>query len=217
MIQPTKEIPMNSTNPSRHSIVALKLPVSVPALISHARGIVKAMSANPSFPSPTPSLAEVAVAIDDLQAAQSAAQSRVKGAAAARNDKRAALLRLLKQLRGHIQAVADTSAENGAAIIESAGVAVRKTPAHTARAFAAKPGAVSGTANVVAAVAARRASYEWQYSTDGGKTWIVAPVTLQAKTSIAGLSPGATVLFKYRSVTRAGEGDWSQPASLLVS
>jgi hypothetical protein len=32
----------------------------------------------------------------------------------------------------------------------------------------------SGTADVLAAITARRASYEWQYSTDGGKTWIEA-------------------------------------------
>jgi hypothetical protein len=41
-------------------------------------------------------------------------------------------------------------------------------------------------------------------------------VTLQAKTTIAGLVPGSTAQFKYRAVTRTGEGDWSQPVSLLV-
>jgi hypothetical protein len=94
---------------------------------------------------------------------------------------------------------------------------VNKWSAPFARAFAAKPGAVTGTAKVLAATAGRCASYEWQYSTDGGKTWITAPVTLQSKTTIAGLAAGATVLFKYRPVTKAGEGDWSQPASLLIS
>jgi hypothetical protein len=94
---------------------------------------------------------------------------------------------------------------------------VRKTPTRRARAFTAKPGPVSGVATVVATSAARRASYEWQYSTDGGKTWLTAPATLQAKTKIAGLVSGANVQFKYRAVTKTGEGDWSQPASLIVS
>ena len=31
-----------------------------------------------------------------------------------------------------------------------------------------------------------------------------------------GLTPGSTVLFRYRVVTRAGETDWSEPASLIV-
>jgi hypothetical protein len=206
-----------TTHRARHTIVALKLPLSISALITYAKGIVTRMTANPSFPKPTPTLVAITAAIDDLQAAETAALARTKGAVATRNDKRAALVLLLKQLRGYIQTTADASVENGAAITESAGAAVRKTTTRRARAFAAKPGAVAGTAKVVAIAAGRRASYEWQYSTDGGKTWITAPVTLQAKTTIAGLLPGATVLFKSRSVTKAGEGDWSQPASLLIS
>ena len=202
---------------TRHSFVTLKLPLSVSALITYARGIVTRMTANPSFPNPTPSLAVLTVAIDDLQVAEAAALARTKGAVATRNDKRTALVLLLRQLRGHVQTVADASAENGAAVIASAGLAVRKTPAHRAHVFAAKPGAVSGSAKLVATTAARRASYEWQYSTDGGKTWVIAPATLQAKTTIAGFVPGSTVLFKSRPVTRTGEGDWSQPISLVIA
>ena len=206
-----------TTNKStRRSTVTLKLPVSVPALITYARGIVTRMTANPSFPKPTPSLAVVTQAIDDLQSAETAALARTKGAATTRNDKRAALLLLLQELRGYLQVTANASADNGASIIESAGVAVRKTPTRRARAFAAKPGAVSGSAKVVAVSAGRRASYEWQHSVDGGKTWITAPVTLQAKTTIAGFVPGTTVQFKSRVVTKTGEGDWSQPASLVI-
>ena len=64
--------------------------------------------------------------------------------------------------------------------------------------------------------AGHRASYEWQYSTDGGKTWVDAAVTLQAKTTMPGLTAGSTVEFKYRPVTKTGEGDWSQAVSLIV-
>jgi hypothetical protein len=31
-----------------------------------------------------------------------------------------------------------------------------------------------------------------------------------------GLTPGATVVFGSRAVTKTGEGDWSQPASIIV-
>lgn len=198
------------------SIAILQLPKSVPALIVYAKGIVTRMTANASFPNPSPTLAQVTSAIDDLQLAETAALARTKGAAASRNEKRAALVSLLQQLRADIQKAADADRPNGASIVQSAGVALRKTPTHRARTFAAKPGKVSGTAKLVATTAARRASYEWQYSTDGGKTWATAPATLQAKTAIAGLAAGANVQFKYRAVTKTGEGDWSQPVSLLV-
>jgi hypothetical protein len=205
-----------TTKSTRRSTVSLKLPVSVPALITYAKGIVKGMTGNPSFPSPTPALTVVTAAIDELQTAETAAQARTKGAATTRNDKRTALVVLLQQLRASIQKAAAADPTNGAAIIQNAGVAVRKLPTHHARTFAAKPGAVSGVAKVVAQSAARRASYEWQYSTDGDKTWLAAPATLQAKTTVSGLQPGATVQFKYRPLTKTGEGDWSQPVSLLV-
>jgi hypothetical protein len=163
-----------------------------------------------------PSLAAITQAIGDLQAAEVAALARTKGAVALRNDKRTALVILLKQLRGYIQTVADASTENGAAIIESAGVAVRKATTRRARTFTAKPGAVSGSVKIIAPTASHRASYEWQYSSDSGKTWVAAPVTLQAKATITGLSPGSTVLFKSRAVTKAGESDWTQPVALVI-
>ena len=53
-----------------------------------------------------------------------------------------------------------------------------------------------------AASAGHRASYEWEYSTDGGKTWVTTPVTLQAKTTILGLTAGTTVQFRHRPVTK---------------
>jgi hypothetical protein len=208
---------MANTSKSTHRpTVALSLPKKVPALIVYAQGIIERLTGNPSFPTPTPTVAAIVAAIHDLQAAETAALARTKGSAAVRNDKRKALVGLLQQVRAYIQAIADADATNAVSVIQSAGVAVRKTPTRHARTFAAKPGRVSGVATVVATSAARRASYEWQYSTDGGKTWVPAPATLQAKTTVAGLVPGSTVQFKYRAVTKTGEGDWSQPVSLMV-
>jgi hypothetical protein len=208
---------MNSTTRSvRRPTIALSLPKSVPALISYAQCIVNRMTGNPSFPAPAPPLAAITAAIDDLQGAETAALARTKGAVAARDQKRVVLVAALQQLRAHVQSIADADPTKAASVIESAGVAVRKTPTRAARAFTAKPGPVSGVAKVAAIAASRRASYEWQYSADGGKTWVTAPATLQARTTIAGLASGSTVQFRYRAVTRTGEGDWSPPASLMV-
>ncbi|MGA7123948.1 MAG: fibronectin type III domain-containing protein [Polyangiaceae bacterium] len=207
----------DTTQAVRRPTVALELPKSVPPLIVYAQGIVKRMTANPAFANPTPALAVITSAVDDLQTAEASALARTKGAAAIRNAKRTALIVLLQQLRAYIQTTADANPPTlAASVIQSSGVAVRKTATRQARTFAAKQGKVSGTAAVTAKTAAKRASYEWQYSTDGGKTWISAPATLQSKTSIAGLTPGATVQIRYRAVTKSGEGDWSQSQSLIV-
>jgi len=206
---------MSNTKSIHRSFVSLDLPKAVQALIAFALAVVKAMTDNPSFPSPAPTLAAISAAITALQAAETET-AVTKGATTARNDKKEALIVLLQQLKGYVQTVADADPENAAAIIRSAGISVRKIPAHKARVFAVLPGAVSGTADATAPVAATRASYEWQYSSDGGKTWVSAPVTLRSKTTIIGLPVGTSVLFRQRAVTKAGEGDWSQTVSMLV-
>ena len=201
---------------THRSIASLKLARSVPALITQAQNIVQAMTNNPAFPAPNPPLATVTDAVHQLQAAETATLSRTKGAATARNEKRVALTKQLQQLKNHVQTTADASPDTSASIVQSAGIAVKKTGVRPPRLFAAKPGAVSGSVNLRTQTAARRASYEWQYSTDGGKTWLPSPSTLQSKTTISGLTPGATVLFRSRPLTKHGEGDWTQPTSLLV-
>jgi len=174
------------------------------------------MTGNPVFATPTPPLSSITQATADLQTAETAALTRVKGAVTLRNEKVTVLVTLLLQLKAYVQAQADANVENGASIIESAGMGVRKPVVRKPRVFAAEPGAVSGAVKLVSPSAGPRSSYEWVYSTDGGKTWTTSPVTLQAKTTVTGLTPGATVQFRYRPVTKAGEGDWSQTVVLLV-
>jgi len=61
---------------SGRSYASLKLQKKVPALIRQAQNIVQAMTNNPSFPSPTPSLATVTDAIHQLDLAETATVSR---------------------------------------------------------------------------------------------------------------------------------------------
>jgi len=205
-----------TTTITHRSIASLKLPNKVPAMITYVQGMVKALTGNPAFPATAPTLAAVTEAVTELQTAETAALARTKGAVAVRNEKRTALVTLLHQLLGQIQTAADASPATAASMIQSAGIAVKKTPVRAKRTFAAKPGAVSGSVTLVTDAAARRAFYEWQYSTDGGKTWVSSASTLKTTTTVAGLTPGASVMFRYRAGTKTGEGDWSQTATIIV-
>jgi hypothetical protein len=209
---------MSTSNKSiQRATISLDVPVKIADVILYATNIVQKMTGNPSFPTPTPTVAALDAALSDLHAAETAALSRAKGSATVRNDKRTVLVSLLQQLRGYVQSVADATPENGASIIESAGLTVRKISTPGKRSFAARPGALSGSAIVTAVAAGPRSSYQWQYSTDGGKTWVSAPATTQGKTTIAGLPSGTTVQFRYLAVTpKGGQGDWSPAVSLLV-
>jgi hypothetical protein len=207
---------MTTTKPVTRSLVSLKLPRSVPDVISLAKAVVQSMTNNASFPTPDPPLATVTTALTALETAETATQARTRGAATTRNEKLKALVTLLEQTKAYIQKIADSNVETSASVIESAGVGVRKPFVRQKQTFQAEPGAISGAVKLTAAVTDRRASYEWQYSLDGGKTWTAMPTTLQSRTTVSGMTPGATVMFHYRAVTKAGEGNWSQPTSLIV-
>jgi hypothetical protein len=205
------------SKPTVHrAIVSLKLPSAVAALIAVARAILLALTGNASFSNPTPTLAAFLAAIVDLENAESAAQSRAKGAVQVRDAKRTTLLLLLDELKGYVQKVADADKENGDALIHSAGMGLRKVGVHAPRVFHATAGSVSGSVQLVTANAGPRASYDWEWSTDGGKTWQVAPSTTRSKTLFSGLVPATTVMFRSRSLTHAGEGDWTTPISFVV-
>ena len=208
----------NSSNKKVHrSVAVLKLPGPIALLIVYVQGILKAMTGNPTFPMPNPPLTAVSGAANDLQAAETTALTRATGTIATRNEKRATLVALLELLRGYVQSVADATPENAISIIESSGLALRKTTVRAPRVFAAKATTLSGSVKLTAPIAGRRAAYRWQYSTDGGKTWVDASETLQAKATVAGLPVGTTVQFRYRSVIKGGASDWSPPLSMVVS
>ena len=207
----------NSNKKVHRSIAVLKLPNVVSLLITYVQGILKAMTGNPTFPTPNPPLTAVSGAANDLQAAETAARTRATGTIATRNEKRAALVTLLEVLKAYVQSVADASPENAISIIESSGLALRKATVRAPRVFAAKATTLSGSVKLTAPLAGRRAAYRWQYSTDGGKTWVDASETLQAKTSVTGLPVGTTAQFRYRSVIKGGASDWSAPLSMVVS
>lgn len=206
-----------TSKPVHRVLVAVKLPLAVPALIKMAQSFVAAMTNNAHFPSPNPPLASVTKSIAALDTGETAARTRAKGTVAARNTARTQLLSDLHALKAYVQQVADANPDQAEAIITSAGMLVRRQTARAKPTFAARAGGTSGTVKLAARSAALRASYEWEYSVDGGKTWTTAPPTLQAKTSISGLPVGTAVQFRYRAVTKTGAADWSQATSLLVT
>ncbi len=67
----------------------------------------------------------------------------------------------------------------------------------------------------IAGAVARKASYDWQYSTDE-KTWASAETTFRAKTTLVGLAAGTRYFFRFRARTPEGLGDWSRVLSWIV-
>lgn len=207
---------MTAPNATHRSLATLRLPKTIDAIVARAQAIVASMTDNQYFPAPVPPLWVISKAVTDLQKAEAAALTRAKGSVAIRNERRTMVGSLLQQLRGCVQVTADADPENGASIIESAGMTVKKQPNRVPRVFSTKPGKVPGEVKIVAPTAGDRASYDWEYSTDSGVNWLAMPSTLRASTKLDGLTPGTSVMFKYRSVTSKGVGDWSAAITATV-
>ena len=79
------------------TLAALKLPRKIGDLINIAQVVVKAMTGNPNFPNPQPTVAVMTAAVNDLVAAENAAKIRTTGAVALRNAKKQALVTLLER------------------------------------------------------------------------------------------------------------------------
>jgi len=199
------------------AIAVLKMSHKVKSLITFAQSVATAMLANTaSFPSPSPTLANFKADIDALVTAETAVLARTKGAVETRNAKLATVKSALDNLKTYVQAVADAAnPSNAAAIIESAGMTLRKVTLHDKAALAVKQGSVSGTVVLAAKAAAKRAAYDWQYSTDQ-KTWTSIPPTLQAKTGVSGLAAGTVYFFRVQPLVRTGEENWSGIVSFMV-
>ena len=198
------------------AVATLKLPVSVPRLITTVAMVLQKMTGNPHFPSPTPSLSTVKAALDELEAAEVAALRRGVDTVSRRESKRVALISLMEQLRAYVQRIADASPEESAGIIMSAGMSVKRHPGGPKRSFVVRHGDVSGSVKVMARTAAKRASYDWEVSTDGGATWRALPSTLRATMHASGFTPATRVSFRYRALTKDGLSDWSQPVEIIV-
>jgi hypothetical protein len=123
---------------------------------------------------------------------------------------------VLEQLRVYVQSIARANLEYGHSIIESAGMDVKKTRGPGPRIFKAEFGGVSGSVYLEVPQAGDRASYQWQYSVDGGVTWVRLPDTSDADTTVTGLKPLTTVHFRYRTLVKNVTSDWSGKISILV-
>jgi hypothetical protein len=55
---------------------------------------------------------------------------------------------------------------------------------------------------LVRARAVKRACYEWQYSFDGGKTWVSMGTTTEASNGVQGLTVGGSYLFRFRTTVK---------------
>ena len=197
--------------------VVLTLPQPVDTLITLGTAVHDSVAANPTLlPSPSPALTVLSTHLGSLQTQQVAVKAHTPGALVLRDAACALVKADLRQLKAYVQQLVCANPSNAAAIALAAGMRLAKTGAFAKPPLAAKQ-TVSGTVVLVAKATAGSKAYEWQYSTDGGKTWLTTPASTKAETAIAGLVPGTTVLFRHRAVVKGGPEDWGQTIQRIVT
>ena len=198
-------------------VVVLNLPKVTNDLITYSRAVNVALLGNKFFPNPTPSLDVLVEDIAALEEAETMAATRVMGATALRNARKKKVQDDLDQIRGYVQSVvaASTNPCDAVAMIEGAGMRVRKPMTRNTPAISAKNGDVSGKVILAARSLGPSAVYSWEYSLDQAK-WTPIPNTLKVRTEVSGLTSACTHYFRFRALTRGGEQDYSQVVSLLV-
>jgi hypothetical protein len=149
-----------------------------------------------------------------VDAAQAHTLTRTFGAAATRDYLLGIVWGDLTRLRGYVQGLADASPQDAAAIIESAGMDVKRSSGHGRAQFKAAKGPNPGSVSLIAQREKMAASYEWQCSLDG-VTYVTALWTTKASAILRGLEQGRRY-FRMRSVTKQWMGDFGQVITFVV-
>src|SRR6185437_13112561 len=143
------------------------------------------------FPNPNPTVSDVQAQNTIVSKAEVVAATRAKGAAQARNVQRSALVGMLEALLALVQGIANTRTTTEDAIATvAAGLAVALVGKRLKEILAVtkgpEPNSVLLTANARALTGGTRkkTTFNWQQTSDGGKTFITLPSTPIANTHV---------------------------------
>lgn len=179
-------------------------------------GIVEYMVNSGNFPEnewPIPK-ASVQQAITDLRDAIKAVEAGTPGAVSHMHETERQLVAVFNLLRSYVELKANKTTDPKT-IIESAGMT------------AYLPGGGSGVSdltldaigNGVVEVSVPRnkgeVAFVYQYSTDGGKTWLAIETSKLATVQLKGQAPGSTISVRYAPIGSI-LGGFSQPKSVMV-
>ena len=180
--------------------------------------ILKAMTGNPLYPSPLPSLDTLAAANEAFAAAVTAAKDRGKAAIARRNQLRGALVQVLRELALYVQRACGGDRvkliASGFTPQRQRGPAagVPSAPQFVRLALGKLKGQLIARCNPVA----NALTYEWRYASTATPTaWVQPDAVSKARLLIEGLTAGTTYTVQVRVIGAAGPSEWSEVASAM--
>ena len=144
------------------------------------------------------------------------------GTSAAKDTAKTNLYGTLLSALAYINNLARLDNTNAVEIIEDAQMVVIGGKSHKKQDFAVKQGAASGQAMLRSRAVMidgkyQIATYYWQYSIDGGVSWIDVPQTSKANTEIIDMKPGVPAKFRKQTFcAKTGLSIWCTALDFTV-
>ena len=188
-------------------------------LVTDTENITTGLTGNLSYPTPAPPLATVTTAKNAFVTAVADAMNGGTALTTIKNEKRAALVALLRQLASYVQ----VTCNGNLAVLLSSGFPPQK-PNRTPIGVLQPPSSLtvtlgdrSGELFAIAAPVNGAAIYNWRVTTaDAPNTVVQTDQTTAARTTFDNLTPGVVYNVECNVVGSAGPSDWTDPISQMV-
>ena len=188
-------------------------------LVTDTGSILTGMTGNANYPTPSPTLALVTTALDDFTTALADAADGGMTLTAIKNDKRAALVVLLRELASYVQ----VACKGDLTILLSSNFPIQKPQRNPIGVLPAPAnitvslGALSGELDAAMPPVFGAAIYNWRVTTAAQPgTVLQTAQTTSASNTFTGLTPGVTYNIEANAVGAAGPSDWSDPVSQMA-
>ncbi len=197
--------------------------LSLSEKIAKARQIVKALTGNATFPTPSPALATVTTAIDDAEkAAAEAQQARqtAKEKTSNQNQKEDALDSLFTRLAAYVESVSGGDEQmilSAGMDTREKGVAATDTTAEPLG-LSASAGDHDGEIDLSWDKVSGAKSYVIEKSADPPTptSWMHAGVSTKSRFTVEGLTSGTRTWFRVAAINANGQSGWSAPAMKIA-
>ena len=199
--------------------ISFLLTDSDPQLIVDCNGVITGLTGNASYTTPVPGIPIVQGALDEFVAAEAAAVNGGVVLTAIKNDKRDALVGLMRELASYVQ----VTCKGDLTVLLSSGFPIQKpqrNPIGTLPApsnLAVSLGALSGELDAEVSPVFGAAVYNWRISTATAPSVVLQSAqTTAASNSFTGLTPGVIYNVEVNAVGAAGPSDWSAPVPRMA-
>ena len=188
-------------------------------LFVHVNAILSAMNGNPSYPDPTPTLPVIVTSLEAFRHDCSVAADGGKSLTSAKNDKRAALVALVRNLAGYVH----VNCQGSLPILLSSGFPIQKPERQSVGSIPSPKNPVlslgthSGELDAQVPPVRGAIVYNWKLMAADAPTVVLQTAQSSgASKTFACLTPGKVYVAEVNAFATAGPTDWVKSGPQMV-